>query len=292
MVRNKINPTEFMKRIAFIFVLLFAQGLVFMQQQCFAQSIDAAGFELIPNHPWKGKKVAYIGDSITDPRLKNAKTKWWGFLEDWLGLTSYVYAISGRQWNDAINQANKLKAEHGDDVDAILIFLGTNDFNEGIKIGEWFEENDEEVIAARGKRVKQPYMRKHRTPVMTNETFKGRINMALDSIKRMYPEKQIVLLTPIHRARFYANDKNWQPTEDYTNWCGEYVDAYINAVKEAGNIWAVPVIDWNASSGLYPMHEKQDYFGHDYDRLHPNENGMKRMAKTLYYQLLTLPGNF
>lgn len=252
------------------------------------------GIEAQPvSHPWKGKKIGYIGDSITDPRLKNAKTKWWGYLGEWLDLTSYVYAVSGRQWNDAINQANKLKAEHNDDVDAILIFLGTNDFNDGIPLGQWYTETDEEVYAARGKdRPKQLYQRKHRTFDMNKDTFRGRINIALDSIKRMYPTKQIVLLTPIHRARFYPNDTNWQPTEDYTNWCGEYIDAYVNAVKEAGNIWAVPVIDWNATSGLYPMHEEQDYFGHGTDRLHPNDEGMKRMARTLYYQLLTIPCTF
>ena len=30
-------------------------------------------------HPWKGKKVAYFGDSITDPNIKASKVKYWGF---------------------------------------------------------------------------------------------------------------------------------------------------------------------------------------------------------------------
>ena len=242
-------------------------------------------------HPWKGKKVAYIGDSITDPRLKQAKTKWWGFLEEWLDLTSYVYGISGRQWNDAINQANKLKAEHGDDVDAIFIYLGTNDYCHGVPIGEWYTETDAEVYAAQGQ-PKKMEKRKQRHFIFGNETFKGRINMALDSIKRMYPTKQIVMLTPLHRGRAYFNEKNWQPTEDYTNWCGEYLDPYVDAIKEAGEIWSIPVIDIHALSGLYPMHEVQNTFGHANDRLHPNDEGMKRMAKTIYYQLLALPCTF
>ena len=33
-------------------------------------------------HPWKGKKVAYFGDSITDPNIKASKVKYWGFLQD------------------------------------------------------------------------------------------------------------------------------------------------------------------------------------------------------------------
>ena len=93
-------------------------------------------------HPWQGKRVAYFGDSITDPKNSGSKKKFWGFLNEWLGITPYVYGISGRQWNDIPNQARKLKEQHGDDVDAILIFVGTNDFNHSIPLGEWFEEKE------------------------------------------------------------------------------------------------------------------------------------------------------
>ena len=68
-------------------------------------------------HPWKGKKVAYFGDSITDPNIKASKVKYWGFLQDWLGITPYVYGVSGRQWNDIPRQADKLQKEHAIDFD-------------------------------------------------------------------------------------------------------------------------------------------------------------------------------
>ena len=183
-----------------------------------------------------------------------------------------------------------LKAEHGDSVDAILILMGTNDYNSGIPIGEWFVEKDEKVMAGIHEQ-KHLVDRKHRYPVMCDSTYRGRINKALDYVKRMYPTKQIVLLTPIHRAEFYANEKNWQPREDYTNKCGEYIDAYVQSVKESANLWAVPVIDLNALSGLYPlMDEYAQYFHHaDNDRLHPNDVGHRRMAQVLMYQLLSIP---
>ena len=98
-------------------------------------------------HPWQGKRVAYFGDSITDPRNHASKKKYWGFLQDWLQIEPYVYGVSGRQWNDIPRQADMLKAEHGDSVDAILILMGTNDYNSGIPIGEWFEEKGEKVMA-------------------------------------------------------------------------------------------------------------------------------------------------
>ena len=265
-----------MKRF-FLLLLVFVLVVPVMPQKLF-------------EHPWQGKRVAYFGDSITDPRNNGSKKKYWGFLQDWLQVEPYVYGVSGRQWNDIPRQADMLKAEHGDSVDAILIFMGTNDYNTGIPIGEWFVEKDEKVMAGI-REQKHLVDRKHRYPVMCDSTYRGRINKALDYVKRMYPTKQIVLLTPIHRAEFYANEKNWQPREDYTNKCGEYIDAYVQSVKEAGNLWAVPVIDLNALCGLYPlMDEYAQYFHHaDNDRLHPNDEGHRRMAQVLMYQLLSIP---
>ena len=241
-------------------------------------------------HPWQGKRVAYFGDSITDPRNKASKKKYWSFLNEWLGITPYVYAVSGRQWNDIPRQAEKLKSEHGDDFDAIIIMIGTNDYNAGVPIGEWYTEKDDSVVAGIHE-TKHLVVRKKQTLCMDKTTYCGCMNIAMSTLKRMFPTKQIVLLTPIHRGGFYANDKNWQPTEDYRNKCGEYLKAYVDAVKEAGYVWAVPVIDMNAASGLYPMlDEHAQYFNkRDTDRLHPNDEGHKRMASTLMYQLVTLP---
>ena len=246
--------------------------------------------QMLVSHPWQGKRVAYLGDSITDPNIKASKVKYWGFLEQWLQITPYVYGVSGRQWNDIPRQTDKLKQEHGQDVDAIMIFMGTNDYNNGVPLGVWWDERVTQVEYGHGQ-TKSMVTRRQRTPSMDPTTFRGRINIAMDSLKRTYPTKQIVLLTPIHRSDFHANEKNWQCDESYTNQCGEYLDAYINAVKEAGDVWAVPVIDWAASSGLFPlMDEYAQYFNKaDTDRLHPNDKGHERMARTLMQQLLALP---
>ena len=65
----------------------------------------------------------------------------------------------------------------------------------------------------------------------------------------------------------------------------------MNAIKEAANVWAVPVIDLNSFCGLFPLlDEHAQYFRKsDTDRLHPNTEGHKRMAYTLAYQLLGYP---
>lgn len=90
---------------------------------------------------------------------------------------------------------------------------------------------------------------------MDKNTLKGRINIAMSKLKQMYPTKQIVVMTPIHRAYFGSSDKNIQPDEMYENDRGIFFDEYVKASKEAGNVWAVPVIDLNPLSGLFPIYD-------------------------------------
>lgn len=284
-----------MKTIRLMAATLLACMSLDIQAQPVAQQAEIHPYMNIASvHPWQGKRVGYIGDSITDPRNGGGKIrKYWQFLQEWLGITPYVYGVSGRQWNDVERQATLLKQEHGDEVDAILVFMGTNDFNHGVPIGEWFAETTEQVYAAQGK-PKQLETRRKREPVMDDATFRGRINKGMASLKRLFPDKQIVLLTPLHRSSAQFSDKNVQPAECYQNWCGEYIDAYIQAVKEAGNLWGVPVIDLNAVSGLNPMVKEQAVYFTDpvKDLLHPSTKGQERMAHTLVYQLMALPATF
>ena len=169
-----------------------------------------------------------------------------------------------------------------------MIFMGTNDYNSGTPIGEWFTETTE-VVNANGKMVE----RKRRDYVFDNSTFRGRLNIALDSLKKMYPTKQIVMLTPIHRGFAQFSEKNVQPSEEYCNGCGEYIDAYVNSIKEASSIWSVPVIDLYSLSGLLPaLSEQSMYVPGGNDNLHPNAEGHRRMALCIYYQLQALPCTF
>ena len=88
--------------------------------------------------------------------------------------------------------------------------------------------------------------------------------------------------------------ENVQPDESFPNKIGIYFLEYVNAVKEAGNVWGIPVVDLNSLCGINPMIEEQVlYFGNsETDRLHPNAKGHERLARTLMYQLLTLPCRF
>lgn len=244
---------------------------------------------MLPN-PWKGKRVAFLGDSITDKVHMGTAKNYWQFLEEWLGLTPLVYGINGNQWNGILKQAQKLKEEADGQVDAILVFAGTNDYNAGIPLGEWYDYVYQDTTVKGGGKEG----RKKRTPSQDPDTFRGRINLAIDYLKRNFPTQQIILLTPIHRAQAQFSINNIQPEEAFPNKLGHYVDEYVQAIKEAANVWAVPVIDLNSVCGLFPMmDEHARYFHHsETDRLHPNADGHSRMAKALMYQLLAFPADF
>ena len=258
---------------------------------------------------WRGARVAYLGDSITDKRQveKGQNDTYWVYLESILGITPYVYGISGRQWSDIPRQTDKLIAEHGNEVDAIMIFIGTNDYNASVPLGEWFSEDvvEVEVTGPKGSKGGVMAERKRRTILMDDKTVRGRINIAMSKLKEAYPTKQIILLTPIHRGTALLSDRNIQPDELHANGVGEYIDAYVEAVKEAGNVWAVPVIDLNSICGLYPLEESNGLYwrrpslerskktgGKRIDRLHPNSAGHLRMAQALAYKLLGYPAKF
>ena len=246
-------------------------------------------------HPWKGKRVAYLGDSVTDPSNNGSEMKYWGFLQQWLDIQPLVYGISGKEWNDIPRQADKLKAEHDNDFDAIIIFMGTNDFNDGIPIGRWYEEKVDPVEMGVWRKVARGvYHSRHRMMSMDQNTYCGRINIAMEKLRRMFPRKQIVLMTPIHRSVFCPEDVLPSPSEAYPNFIGTYFDEYVDKIKEASNVWSVPVIDLNGISGLFPLIDEAAVYFHDTetDRLHPNDEGHARLARTIACQLAVLPCAF
>ena len=240
---------------------------------------------------WDGSRVAFLGDSITDARqIEKTNNTFWNNLKDILGIEPYVYGISGHRMNQIIGQGEKLEAEHGQAVDAIIVFVGTNDFNGSIPLGEWYTYSTEKTLEDGPVEVEKL----HRELVYADSTFRGRANVTMRWLKTHYPDKQIILLTPLHRGFARFSDRNIQPPESFANFCGSFIDEYVQAVKEIANVWGVPVIDLNSISGLYPLLDGQaEYFrSPETDRLHPNTPGQLRMAWTLAYQLLGYPARF
>ena len=283
-----------MKKTALSLILTFLTIGLFAQNR--ETSSGDYGFPKVPSienlqHPWQGKKVAILGDSISDPRLGriSGNKLYWSYLQDWLQLEIYNYAVSGMQWNDIPRQVSQLEKEHSDDVDAILILMGTNDYNMGIPPGEWFTETEEWVLAGTDMRTPATQqLRKRRSLVMDNSTVRGRINIAMKMIKEKYPRCAVVLMTPLHRGNFIASEGNVQPEESYQNRIGEYLDAYVEAVREAGGVWSVDVVDLYSVSNMNPIYGQSFYYGGENDLLHPGPEGSRHLATVLYYRLLSI----
>lgn len=243
-----------------------------------------------PN-PWQGRKVAFLGDSMTDPNNNATEYYYYDYLREALGIEPHIYAKSGNQWHQLPAYVERMEQELGQEVQGIFIFAGTNDFFHSCPMGEFFTEHDT-VVNVNGKMVP----RRHRIPCMTDTTFCGRVNRILSRLKHDHPLTPLFVMTPIHRA--YANFSNpnranVQPDENFANAHGLYIEDYVNALRQACQLWSVPCIDLFQLSGLYPLDAAsyaQFFHDADTDLLHPNAQGHRRLGQVIEAQLRALPG--
>ena len=219
---------------------------------------------------------------MSDPGMRVSKKRFYNYLADSMGIEPFPYAVSGFQWKDLYGKAVQMKEEMGDSVDVIFIWAGTNDYNASMPLGSFYTQ-DTKVVNANGKEVK----RKHRTLSTDKSTFCGNINNLLGFLKAEYPDKDIVILTPIHRGYAKFSDSNVQPSEEYANALGLYIDDYVDVLRQAGSVWSVPVIDLFSESGLLPAMDSNTRYIADKnrDRLHPNDLGHKRIARMIENKL-------
>lgn len=243
-----------------------------------------------PPRGWSNLRVGVLGDSITDKNQTGGQNVYWQYLAKWLGWDAHVYGISGHQWAQIPWQSDQMIKDMGDDVDAIFLFIGTNDFAGGVPLGEWYD-----YVEGKVNWWGQERTLKQRRLSFDPNTVKGRINISLRKLKTRYPDSQIVVFTPTTRAFFQCAPTNVQPAMDWPNTLGLYVDDYVKASREGAAIWGCPVIDLFAEAGLVPL--EKDAYGKcfrskDNDLLHPNSEGHRRLAELIYCRLRALPATF
>lgn len=254
-----------------------------------SEPVTVAEEHVVHGSQWEGKRVGVLGDSMSDPQVGATSLRYYNYLESLLGIETLPYARNGYKFAELLPLAEKMYNEQGDSIDAIFIWCGTNDFNASKPIGDFYEEETLTVNVDGRQEI-----RHHRVPVMSDSSFCGSINMVLSYLKKNFPEQQIVIFTPIHRGFAQFGDRNVQPEEMYANGSGEYIDSYVDVLKKAGELWSVPVVDFFGISGIFPIYESQDIYvaNRETDRLHPNDAGHYRLARTAQYQLLGLPATF
>ena len=233
--------------------------------------------------PWRLKRVAFIGDSITEG--VGSEKAYPQYLSEDLGIEALNYGVNGAQTDQMFFFVQRLEREHPD-VDAVLLFGGTNDFNHGVPLGEFFTAK-EETVNHNGETVR----RLHREFVMDAHCFCGRLNLLMSEAKNAFPRAQVLAMTPIHRGFATFGPQNVQPDESWANAQGLFIDDYVSAVRRAADLWSLPVIDLYRDSGLLPASEVYGAYFHDpvTDRLHPNALGHERIARVIAAALRALP---
>lgn len=201
----------------------------------------------------KGKKINFLGDSITEGVGVATKEEiYLNVIKEKEGLAeARNYGISGtrlaRQFGpSAYGEAYSDRyMEMDPDADVVVVFGGTNDFGHGdAPIGK-FEDR-------------------------TQETYYGACHVLMQGLIEMYPEALIVFMTPLHRL-----------TEDEPSaGNGLPLKAYVDIIKEVAEYYALPVLDLYSMSGIQPrvpvIQEK-----YCPDGLHPNGAGQQLIAARL-----------
>lgn len=128
------------------------------------------------------------------------------------------------------------------DYRLIIISVGTNDFKLGAVLGSQDTRKDK-------------------------NTFYGAMCLALDSIKERNKKCKIVLFTPLQR------DKAGYDIYTY-NIAGYMLSDYVEAIKEIGGLYDIPVCDMYYYSGI--TMDNLDIYTRD--GLHPNQKGYEKMG--------------
>ena len=209
----------------------------------------------------KGKKVVFLGDSITDGHGTSAKEfTYWNQFGKRTGAIVSANGIGGtriapqrvyiveRPWE---NRHFSSRVEELDpEADIVVVFGGTNDFGNGdAALG---------TIADR-----------------TEDSFYGACHVLVQKLYERYPNGTIVLMTPLHRL-----------SEDETlyNELGVRrvgpLSAYVQALRDVAEFYGLPLVDLFANCPIQPRMElqREKYMP---DGLHPNDAGAELVAQCL-----------
>lgn len=199
----------------------------------------------------QGKKINFLGDSITEGvGATSVETSYVGRFAQMTGAIPRNYGISGtrfaRQRKPSENPRFDLDfcsrvEEMDSDADVIVVFGGTNDFDHGdAPLGEMSDR--------------------------TVWSFYGACHTLFSSLIEKYPDKRIVIMTPLHRVLEQERILELR--------------AYVQAIREVAEYYSLPVLDLFATAGIQPLvtAQRELYFA---DTVHPSDAGHERVAYLL-----------
>ena len=208
----------------------------------------------------KGKKIAFLGDSITEGcGTSCGEAIYWRVLERLTGAECLGFGIGGSRIAPQHNPVPHMDYERyfasriaklPKEADVIVVFGGTNDFGTGDAPFGTLSDREE-------------------------TSFCGAFHALLQKLLEAYPEAQIVVMTPLHRSHESETEYNEIGIRrDHT------LDNYVDAIIAIAGYYGVPVLDLFRTSGLQPavLTIRQKFMP---DGLHPNDAGHEKIARRL-----------
>lgn len=224
----------------------------------------------------KGKTVAFIGDSITAAAgITNPYHKVFADLVGCtnvnLGMNATTIASNPTNNTGSNRFITRATSENLSSADMVVIFGGTNDFTYDSKpIGDLFVEESQTSVDDVGN--------KKLVPPSDTDTFAGALHELILQVRTIIGEKPIVLMTPLNRGD-YGTDVRKPSTID-CNKQGNYLKDFVNAIKEIGRFYGIPVFDAGGVMNFDPtLRTTSSYTS---DLLHPNQAGHTRLGTLLY----------
>ena len=203
-----------------------------------------------------GKKVVFLGDSITQGVGASAPDFCYVslFQKAHPEATVVNCGISGTRFanqrdvpeDDYLN-VNRFTVRVDalpDDADLVVVFGGTNDHGHGnAPLGTMGDTDD--------------------------STFYGAAHYICNRLLERYPKGEVLLLTPLHRI-----------CEENLTGQGTRLFDYVQAIRQTGELFSIPVLDLFAVGGINPNFGNQQEI-YMTDGLHPNDAGHKRVFERI-----------
>lgn len=235
--------------LLFIFIICFTLYITIVNAQENQEDIEESYY-----NKWSGKSWLTLGDSITKANGYQE------ILKEKLGFSKVDNkGLNGQTM--AYQKTNKYTYAIGKDIDykeydLVTIFIGTNDFRYNKKLGK----------------IDTSYSGSY-----NEKTFIGSYQLLIEKILSLNPYVDLVLITPLQRIKD-GYDIN------FTNEAGYKLIDYVDAVKELGELYSLPVLDLYSTSGI--TQKTMEIFTRD--GLHPNKDGYDKISEKLYRFLLNI----
>lgn len=192
---------------------------------------------------WSSKKVAIIGDSITEKNSRTSKN-YHDYISEKTGISVLNLGVSGTGFkngesNNKAYYQRVLSISWEEDDDSLVLLVGS------------FNDLSSTLNAEIGNVTDS-----------TTNTLSGCINITIDNLFQSHPLARLGVITPTP----------WQNNKPNNTNAENYVNAIINICKRRG----IPYLDLFHSSGLRPWDEnyrKLVYSKDNGNGIHPNEIG-------------------